>query len=152
MKEKLTVFMKRPLIHDLGVAGRKKLFKTAEIQGKKYVLNKVGTHVDFSKTPPEVLDMPPQEAEWELAFDEEIAPYLLARMEGLQSGKKGDIDKVKAFIRQLLLNQKKKTVEETYKMAQKEANKYFVDPLFPQVKIAVLEIFSKVYDTLKETV
>lgn len=37
----------------------KKLFKTAYVGGKKYVLNKVGTQVDFSKTPPEVLDDSP---------------------------------------------------------------------------------------------
>lgn len=56
----------------------------------------------------------------------------------------GGYIEVRAFISSLVAEvveeTEKRVREEIYAKCQKEANKYFIDPLFPNIKVAVTEI------------
>lgn len=54
------------------------------------------------------------------------------------------------FVEKSLQETEKRVREEIYAKCQKEANKYFIDPLFPNVKVAVTEILLSVLTQPKE--
>lgn len=59
-----------------------------------------------------------------------------------------DYDKVEAFIRSVEAKARAEERERFYQRAQKEANKYMLDGLFPQLKVAITEILLSTHDAL----